>query len=190
MQNEVNMSAIDMHSAAIEQRFVNYEAEAETWLADHEAVRDCWAVEVYVQQWISSGRLIFRLRDSWNTIVFEGIMSENAALDDPIKKRGFCMWSTTTVKILNELVEPTERVSLLEVKRADELRALQYDFDEALRTWKPAKLAVAVGLREIKLDDESAAAIRAIEAKGAPPLPDMPRIPTVSAEQFFAGLKR
>jgi len=181
------MTIADRRRSPVQRQLEAYE---ESWVHDHQAAMACRDREDTISVGIAVFRLIERVEDSWRERVFRGT-EDFAEEDDRWVQCLYRGWLPVTEAVLNEVHALEQRFGSVDV--AAELRDCAARARSLLRDWQPPRLSAAVGLREMTLTSEAAAELDRIIAAGKktpPPLPAGPVPQEISADEFFALMRR
>lgn len=162
------------------------DAYRESWQADHESLKQCWAWEDTISVGIACGRLIEKTTLAWRERVFRGTEVYEADSNE-FHRSIYELWlqvSDALIQHVNERFENTYAV-----EGVVELKALAVQLRASLQGWNPPRLSSAVGLREIELSKDAEENLTRIleEAKSdPPPSPTGPKMKQLSPAEFLA----
>ena len=165
------------HSAVLNQ-LAAYE---QSWQQAHADVKELHLIEEFVKVGVSVHALIDELCSDYREKVFRGVWPADPYAD------------ATVVRSLQAVLKVTDPI----LARADELEAeygsvdgldrLRASVDKARRDfadWRPARLAAAVGSRDMDLSPEDAEQLDRILAAPPRPIPDGLRPVPITADEL------
>jgi len=167
------------------------EAYEETWKRDHKEAMDCRDWEDAIAVGLAMYRLFWERLVAWHDQVFRGTIPF-AEEDNSDHQARLANWLATTKEFLVEAL-PEVEARFGQVQGAAELRQCAIAAEGLLQTWVPPRLSMAVGLRDQTLSPEAAGELDGIIEKAGtnpPPMPTGPIPREISAQEFFALLKR
>jgi hypothetical protein len=172
------------------QRQVEAYQDSDSWLADHEAVQECWKWEDMISVGLKCGELLEKVTHTWRERVFRGTESAEDGGNELYRSLYEC-WLSVTENILRRIRQQVEPDFIVE--GAEELRIMSARFQQALKEWQPPQLSISVGLREITLSAEAATRLQEIldaEKSDPSPMPTGLRMTEISPEEFLARTRR
>jgi hypothetical protein len=158
------------------------EAYEESWKRDHDAVKDCWALESTIAAGIATCSLLERVEHAWRDRVFRGAVEAGAEANDLFRSL-FELWLRVTESVLGDTARLERDYG--SVEGAAELRQAEERLRKYLDSWQPPRLSSAVALREVTLSPEAAAELDRLLSE-PPPVTEPPRPPMqeLSLDEF------